>query len=87
LFYELLSAAEGQFFYFHFFQKGFCGKIKMKWMGNYSKEKVFKLIKQKIIKSVREVLEMVREMVREKKIMLREAALTLAQEKIIKTVK
>lgn len=56
-------------------------------MGNYSKEKVFKLIKQKIIKSVREVLEMVREMVREKKIMLREAALTLAQEKIIKTVK
>jgi len=49
------------------------------WKGGYDKGKTFKLIKQKITKSVREVLEAARE----KKIMPREAALAIARDKVL----
>lgn len=53
------------------------------WKGGYDKEKTFKLIKQKITKSVREVLGAARE----KKITPREAALAVAQERIKRATK
>ena len=53
------------------------------WKGGYDKEKTFKLIKQKITKSVREILTAARE----KKIRPREAALAVARERIKKATK